>query len=77
MRPVMSDQDFSSLLKLIFAEVETAFIVFHSSEELHRLSVSDEAIREAMQGLASGQQPLMLKIGEADNAEQRTTIFIQ
>lgn len=32
---------------------------------------------ELPEGLPSGQQPLVLKIGEADNAEQRTSIFIQ
>jgi hypothetical protein len=40
----MSEQEFLSLLQLIFAEVETAFIVFHSFDELNRLAISNEAI---------------------------------
>jgi hypothetical protein len=48
MKPVMSEQEFSSLLKLISTEVENAFVVFHGFEELNRLAISDKSILEVL-----------------------------
>ena len=55
--PNLSAPEYASLLTLVSNEVETAYIIYHTYEELNRLALKDEAIFKALNDDADFWQP--------------------